>query len=398
MILIKNAKIDTMKTSRIEKGCLAIKQGKIAYVGEDEAQAKAALQENTKDSFVEMDMKGMYVLPGLVEPHCHVGLWEDGQGMEGSDGNETTDPITPHLQGIDGVYHADRNFVEAREAGVTTLVTGPGSANVLGGQFAALKTTGRYVDEMILKNPATMKTAFGENPKAVYTEKSQTPNTRMATAALLREALEKTKEYKEKWDKHRQNPQEHDKPDVDVKLEAMLPVLERKLLLKAHAHRADDIMTAVRIAEEYNLDMTVEHCTEGHLIADVLKEKNVRPILGPLMLERSKPELRNTDIKAPGILSAAGIKIAIMTDHPCLPIQYLLLSAAMAHKEGMGAKEALEAITINAAEFCGIDDRVGSLEVGKDADVVVFDKEPLDFTTKVQYTIINGEIVFDAKG
>lgn len=288
----------------------------------------------------------------------------------------------------------DRCFIEAREAGITTVVTGPGSANVIGGQFAALKTIGRYVDEMILKEPIAIKVAFGENPKTVYYEKRQMPTTRMATAALLRETLEKTLEYKSQLDEYKKDPEEKDKPDYDMKLQSLLKLMNKEIHLKAHAHRADDILTAIRIAEEFDLDYTIEHCTEGYLIKDILKEKDVKVILGPILLDRSKPELRNLDVKAPGILANAGVQVAIMTDHPCVPIQYLLLSAAMAHKAGMTEMDALKAVTINPAKFCGIDDRVGSLEQGKDADIVVFDRQPLDFNAKVNYTIINGKVIY----
>lgn len=392
MILIRNAKIITMAGPIISDGYISSVDSKIKYVGEIETEALKVFDGN-KD-YQQIDAKGGYVLPGLIDAHCHIGLWEDGAGIEGEDGNECTDPITPQLRAIDGVYHMDRCFIEAREAGITTVVTGPGSANVIGGQFAALKTIGRYVDEMILKEPIAIKVAFGENPKTVYYEKRQMPTTRMATAALLRETLEKTLEYKSRLDEYEKDPEEKDKPDYDMKLQSLLKLMNKEIHLKAHAHRADDILTAIRIAEEFNLDYTIEHCTEGYLIKDILKEKDVRAILGPILLDRSKPELRNLDVKAPGILANAGVLVAIMTDHPCVPIQYLLLSAAMAHKGGMTEMDALKAVTINPAKFCGIDDRVGSLEQGKDADIVVFDRQPLDFNAKVNYTIINGKVIY----
>lgn len=392
MILIRNAKILTMAGPEINDGYISSVNGKIKYVGEVGAEALKVFDGNNE--YQQIDAKGGYVLPGLIDAHCHIGLWEDGAGFEGEDGNESTDPITPHLRAIDGVYHMDRCFIEAREAGITTVVTGPGSANVIGGQFAALKTIGRYVDEMIIKEPVAIKAAFGENPKTVYYEKRQTPITRMATAALLREALEKTLEYKMQLADYEKNPEEKDKPDYDMKLQSLLKLINKEIHLKAHAHRADDILTAIRIAEEFNLDYTIEHCTEGYLIKDILKEKNVRVILGPLLLDRSKPELRNLDVKAPGILANAGVQVAIMTDHPCVPIHYLLLSAAMAHKAGMKEMDALRAVTINSAKFCGIDSRVGSLETGKDADIVIFDRPPLDFNAKVNYTIIDGKVIY----
>lgn len=341
-----------------------------------------------------IDAKGRYVMPGFVDAHTHIGLFEDSVGFEGDDGNETTDPVTPQLRAIDGIYHADRSFDEARQWGVTTVVCGPGSSNVICGQFAALKTYGRSVDEMVFKQPCALKVAFGENPKSVHQEKNRIPSTRMSTAAILREQLYKAKEYMDNWEEYRKNPDEKDKPEFDIRLEALIPVLKRELIMKVHAHRADDILTALRIAGEFNLDITIDHCTEGHIIADILKQKNVKVILGPLLTDRSKIELRNQSIEAPAILSREGIPVAIMTDHPCVPIQHLLLSASVAVREGMAEEDALKAITINAARAAGIDDRVGSLEPGKDADIVIFSGYPFDYKTKVDMTIINGKVVY----
>jgi imidazolonepropionase-like amidohydrolase len=395
MLLIKNAYIMTMAGVDYKKGYVLVKDGKIAGVGHSiENIDKSVLKgENT----LIIDAEGKYVLPGFIDAHCHVGMWEDAVGFEGDDGNEMTDPITPHLRAIDGVYYMDRAFVEAREAGVTTVITGPGSANVIGGQFAALKTYGRRIEEMIVKEPVAIKVAFGENPKTVYNEKKQSPMTRMATAALLRESLSNAKEYKRLLDEYNDNKEEKDKPDYDMKMEALLKVLNKEIPVKAHAHRADDILTAIRIAKEFEIDITIEHCTEGHLIKDILLEEGVCACVGPLLTDRSKIELRNQSLKAPGILSHAGLKVAITTDHPCIPVQYLSLCAAMAVKEGMDENEALKAITINAAEITGIDSRVGSIEAGKDADIVIFDGHPLELKSKVLSTIINGKVVFERK-
>ena len=389
MLLIKNSKILTMIGTEYSNGYIAAEGGKITALGDDAAEL-AGLEAAASEV---IDAKGCYVLPGFVDAHCHVGMWEDSVGFEGDDGNETSDPVMPHLRAIDAVYHADRAFVEARENGVTTVVTGPGSANVIGGQFAALKTYGRRVEDMVIKEPVAMKVALGENPKTVYHEKRQAPMTRMATAALLRESLMKAAEYKRMKEDYERDKENCDKPDYDMKMEALLKVLNGEIPLKAHAHRADDILTAIRIAKEFGLRITIEHCTEGHLITDILREENVSVITGPFMTDRSKIELRNQSAKAPGILSKAGIKTAIMTDHPCTPVQYLPLCAAVAVKEGMDETEALRAITINAAEIAGIDDRVGSLAVGKDADIVIMDGHPLEFRSKVLYTIINGQVV-----
>jgi imidazolonepropionase-like amidohydrolase len=395
MLLVKNGKVLTMAGKSLEGGYILADMGKIVEVTDNEETIKNIIK--TRDDVEVIDALGGYVLPGFVDAHCHVGMWEDSVGFEGDDGNESTDPITPQLRAIDGVYHADRAFVEARESGVTTVVTGPGSANVIGGQFAALKTYGRRIEEMILKEPVAMKVAFGENPKTVYNEKRQMPMTRMATAALLRENLIKAREYKEQIEIFEKDSEENDKPDYDMKLDSLMRVLTGQIPLKAHAHRADDILTAIRIAKEFGVSITIEHCTEGYLIKDILLEEGVSAVVGPLLTDRSKVELRNQSIKNPGILSNAGIKVAIMTDHPCVPIQHLGLCAAMAAREGMSEEEALKAITINAAEITGIADRVGSLENGKDADMVIFNGHPLELRSKVLFTIINGKKVFKRK-
>lgn len=392
MLLIRNGKVLTMTGIDYDNGYVLIDEGKIVEVGKGKKNYRG------KKDLDIIDAEGKYVLPGFIDAHCHVGMWEDAVGFEGDDGNEMTDPVTPHLRAIDAVYHLDRCFREALENGVTTVVTGPGSANVMGGQFAALKTFGRRIEEMIIKDPVAIKIAFGENPKTVYNERKQMPTTRMATAALLRESLLKAKEYKELLDKYESDPEENDKPEYDIKLDALLQVLNKEIPLKAHAHRADDILTAIRIAKEFDVRLTIEHCTEGHLIKEILVEEGVQAVVGPFLSDRSKVELRNLSLKTPGILEKAGVKIAIMTDHPCTPIQYLSLCAAMAVKEGMSEEEALKAITINAAELTGIDDRVGSIKVGKDADIVIFEGHPLEIKSKVMTTIINGKIVYERAG
>jgi len=390
VLLIKNAKILTMAGKNYDNGYILVDKGKIIEIGENEDFDEGSITQEVE----VINVEGKYVLPGLIDAHCHIGLWEDSVGFEGEDGNEMTDPVTPQLKAIDGVYHSDRAFTEARENGVTTVVTGPGSANVIGGQFAALKTYGRRIEEMVLKEPAAMKVAFGENPKSVYNERKQMPMTRMATAALLREYLMKAVEYRQLLEDYKKDPENNDKPEYDIKLEALLKVLKGEIPLKAHAHRADDILTALRIAREFGVNLTIEHCTEGHLIKDILAEEGISAIVGPLMTDRSKIELRNQSLKNPGELAKAGVKVAIMTDHPCVPVQYLSLCAAIAVKEGMNEEDALKAITINAAAVSGIDKRVGSLEIGKDADIVVFSGYPLELMSRVMLTIINGRVVF----
>jgi imidazolonepropionase-like amidohydrolase len=390
MLLIKNARILTMAGIEYQNGYIAAEEGKITALGDDSSALKRIEQAGPAEV---IDAKGCYVLPGFIDAHCHVGMWEDSVGFEGDDGNEKSDPVTPHLRAIDSVYHEDRAFAEAREGGVTTVVTGPGSANVIGGQFAALKTYGRSVDDMLIREPVAMKVAFGENPKTVYHNRKQSPMTRMATTAILRESLLKAKEYGRMLDEYEKDSKKNRKPDYDMKMEALLRVLKGEMPVKAHAHRADDILTALRVAKEFGLKITIEHCTEGHLITDILKEMNVSVITGPFLTDRSKIELRNQSAKAPGIISRAGIKTAIMTDHPCTPVQYLPLCAAVAVKEGMDEHEALKAITINAAEITGIADRVGSLEPGKDADIIIMDGFPLELKSRVLYTIINCQVV-----
>ncbi len=392
MLIVKNGKLLTMSGNEYDNGYVAADKGKIIDVG-NYSDLPETISLNIEKAEV-IDAKGGYIVPGLIDAHCHVGMWEDSTGFEGEDGNEMTDPITPHLRAIDGVYYSDRGFVEARENGVTTVVTGPGSANVIGGQFAALKTWGRRVEDMIIKEPAAMKAAFGENPKTVYHERKQMPTTRIATAALLREILIKAKEYGKQLVEYKKDSENNEKPDYDIKLEALLKVLNREIPLKAHAHREDDILTAIRIAKEFGIRITIEHCTEGHLIADILADEDIIAIVGPSLTDRSKVELRNQSLKTPGVLSKAGVTVAIMTDHPVVPIQYLSLCAALAVREGMDEKEALKAITINAAYAAGIDDRVGSLEPGKDADIIVYDGHPFELKSRVLYTVINGETVY----
>ncbi len=378
MYLIRNARILTMADADYERGDILIDGGKIRAVGVD-----LPVPEGTET----LDAAGLWALPGFIDAHCHLGMWEDGMGFEGADGNEDTDPVTPHLRAIDAINPVDPCFREAREAGITTACTGPGSANVLGGQFAAVKTYGDRIDDMVLKAPLALKAAFGENPKRVYHDQKKSPSTRMATAATLREALVAADEYHKKQGTDKQ-------PDRDLKLEALGWVLEGKVPMKIHAHRADDILTAVRIAREFGIDYSIEHCTEGYLIAEHLKRDGVKVILGPLLSERSKIELRNLTYEAPRKLAQAGIEFALMTDHPVIPLQYLPVTAALAVREGLDERTALKAITINAARIVGIADRVGSLEAGKDADIALFDGNPLDFRVKTQRVFIDGREVF----
>ena len=336
-----------------------------------------------------LDAAGGHILPGLVDAHCHLGLWGDGLGFEADDGNESTDPCTPHLRGLDGVNPLDRCFQEARRGGVTTVLTGPGSANPIAGQFLALKTTGRWVDEMVVKAPAAMKFALGENPKSVYNERKETPITRMATAALIRENLSKAQEYQAKQAKAQDDP-DTDPPDFDPKLEALLPVLRGILPAHFHAHRADDIATAVRISREFGLNFAIVHGTEGYKVAPLLASAGVPVITGPCLTDRSKPELVGQTLDNPVLLAQAGVKVAICTDHPVIPIQHLPICAAMAVRVGMDPEDALAAVTRNPAEIAGLGDRLGVLAPGRDADIVVTQGHPLDWTCRLTAVFIDG--------
>ncbi|NDO18128.1 amidohydrolase [Lachnospiraceae bacterium MD329] len=380
--LIKNAKIVTMAGDSYENGCILF-DDKILYVGD--------FKELEADKVI--DVNGNYVLPGLIDAHCHVGMFEDSMGFEGDDGNEDSDPVMPHLRAIDGINPFDRGFLEARNAGVTTVVTGPGSANPVGGQFAAVKTFGICVDDMIVKAPVAMKMALGENPKSVYNEKEEMPLTRMGTAALIRELLIKSRDYMERMDAYNENDEDNEKPEFDIKLDAMLPVLRREIPVKIHAHRADDICTAIRIGREFNIDVTIEHCSDGDAVAPVLEREGLPVMLGPTLSDRSKIELKNLTFGTYKNLSDRGISVAIITDHPEITIENLPLCAVMAVKHGMDEMKAIQGITITAAENCRIADRVGSLEVGKDADISVFTDLPTRFDAECVMTFINGEKV-----
>lgn len=382
MLLIKNGKIVSMESNDYSIGSVLIDKGKIIEVG--------SYIEPCPDYDV-IDAMGSWVLPGLIDAHCHIGIMDENSGFEGRDANEGVDPITPQMRAIDGINPMDQSFYDARKAGITTVMTGPGSANVIGGQFAIIKTFGNVIDEMIIKAPAAMKVSFGENPKKTYNSKNKSPVTRMGIAALLRETFLKAENYMVKKNKAIDANQYFDK---DLKFEALIPVLNGDIPIKAHVHRADDIVTALRIAKEFNLKITLEHCTEGFLITDLIKNSNAPVIAGPLLTAKSKDETKNKSATNPGVLNGAGIKTAICTDHPVVPISYLPLNAGVALREGLHFYEALKAITIYAAEILGIQDTKGSIKEGKDADIAIFDGNPLDISTNTLYTIIQGEIVY----
>ncbi|MBD5105491.1 MAG: amidohydrolase family protein [Lachnospiraceae bacterium] len=396
-MIIINGNIHTMAGETIEQGYVKIEGKNIKEVGsmrelgdvhsQMQKENRGKKSGNTRAADI-LDVSGAWVMPGIIEAHCHVGITEEKNGTSGDDGNEITNPITPALRGLDAINPMDPEFHAAIKAGITSVMAGPGSANVVGGQFVFMKTQGRCMDDMIVKAPAAMKVAFGENPKRNYGDMGKMPASRMAIASLLREELFRAKQYKEKKDNESLE-------EEDFNMEPWLPVLNREIPLKAHVHRTDDILTAIRIAKEFQLDMTLDHCTEGHLIAEEIAESGFPAIVGPDLTARSKIEVQNMDFKTSGILSKAGVTVAITTDHPVSILQYLPICAGLAVKKGLPMEEGLKAITINAAKICRVDHRVGSLEPGKDADIAIFTGNPMETFTKTLYTIIDGSVVYD---
>lgn len=399
MIAITNGAVNTITQGSFEPGTVLIEGGRIVAVGEN--------IEIPEDAEI-YDAKGKVVMPGLIDAHCHVGLFPDGIGWEYSDGNEMTDPVTPHLRALDAVHPEDQAFKELVKAGVTTVLTGPGSGNLIGGQWVCLKTPPKpSIEQMVLLEPAGMKMALGENPKRVYGEQKKAPSTRMGNAAALRAALVDAQNYMDKWRHYAteltrykarveggaEDAKAPEAPERDLKLEALGKVLRREMKARVHAHRADDMLTAIRIAEEFNLDLTLEHATEGYKIADVLAAKGIPVTAGPILFSRVKYELKEMTPKNPGLMAKAGVKVAIQTDEMSA-VKYLTINAALAVREGMPEEEALKALTIYPAEVIGVEDRVGSLEVGKDADVVVFDGNPFDYRTSVDLVLVDGRVAY----
>ncbi len=388
MLYIIGGKILTMAGEIWEKGYICIENGKIRELGPMKDGAPFPLPE---DGAEVINALGLLVMPGLIEAHCHMGITEEKKGMEGDDCNETVDPVTPYLRAIDAINPMDAAFDDAVRAGITSAMIGPGSANVVGGTFAFVKTCGRCIDDLIVCAPAAMKIAFGENPKVNYSGQGKSPATRMAIAAMLREELFKARRYYDKKCAGMKREEE------DFRYECWIPVFEKKIPLKAHVHRADDIQTAIRIAKEFGLDMTLDHCSEGHLIAEQVKKSGFPAIIGPDLSSRSKIEVQNMAFKTIGVLNQAGVKTAITTDHPVSQIQTLPICAGLAVKSGLDEMEALKAITIYPAQICRTDHRVGSLEAGKDADIAIFDDLPLKVSSKTMCTIIDGQIVYSDK-
>ncbi len=373
MLLIQNGTLYTMEDDRPMRADLLVKNGKIAEI---------AAHISPTGQMRLYDAEGLRVFPGFIDAHSHIGIAEEKTSVQGDSSNEGTTPITPTVRAIDTVNPMDSAFHNALAVGITGVMAGPGSANPIGGQFAFIKTAGRCIDEMTVLAPAAIKIAFGENPMNNYGLNGNMPSTRMGTAAMIREELFRARQYLE-----------GDNP-ADFTLECYRPLFEGKIPLKAHVHRADDILTAIRIAKEFDLGLTLDHCTEGHLIVDEIAASGYPAIVGPSLASRNKKEVSQSDFKTPGILQKAGITVALTTDHPVSRIQYLPLCAALAAKEGMEEWAALRTVTIDAARICRVDHRLGSLKVGKDADFAIYDGSPLEIASHLCATFINGNQVW----
>lgn len=384
MISIAGGRVLTMAERELEVGTVLIENGKISRVEEGILEPPG---------WEIIDARGMVVIPGMIDAHCHLGIVEEVYRQEGDDGNEATDPVTPHLRAIDAINPEDLGFRDALSGGVTTVVTGPGSANVIGGEMVAMKTWGGSLEEMVLKAPVGLKAALGENPKRNYGGQKKAPMTRMASAALLREALAKAGDYVRKVAAAGEG--KGDPPDRDLKMESLARVLSGEIPLRLHAHRADDIMTALRIAGEFNIRLVVEHCTEGYKVAGELAKNGVMAVVGPVIGNRAKVELSGISLGTARVLSDAGVQFAIMTDHPVVPIQYLGISAGLAARGGLETGKALRAVTSEAAKLLGLGHRIGSLEPGKDADVVILDGHPFDVRSRVVKVLVSGRSVYN---
>jgi imidazolonepropionase-like amidohydrolase len=385
-VAIVGGRVVPISGAPLDSGTVLVTGGKITAVGPD---------LHIPDDATVIDAAGSWVLPGFIEAHGHVGVHEEAEGWAGSDSNELTEPVTAQVRALDAINPADLGFRDAVSGGVLAVNVNPGSGNPIGGQTAALKCWGRTVDEMLLKAPAGMKSALGENPKRVYGERKQSPSTRLGTAAVIRGALVDAANYLAKLDAEQRKTEDERKPvDRDLKLEALGRVLRREIPWRQHCHRADDIATALRLAEEFGYNLVIDHGTEAHLLADILAAKDIPVIIGPLFTSRSKVELRNRSLDNPGKLAAAGVTIAITTDHPVVPINFLAHQAALSVKHGLDRDTALRALTINPARIIGIDDRLGSIEPGKDADLVIWSGDPLDVLSRVTLALMNGEEIY----
>lgn len=370
----------------IKDGTIIVEDGRIAYCGPSQD-----IPEGAK----VIDASGRVITPGLIDAHVHIGVHPDGFGWQESDVNEATDPNTAEVRALDGIWPMDEAFSAAAEGGVTCVQIAPGSANVIGGETVVIRTTGKVVDEMVLRNPSGLKAALGENPKRVYGSRHKMPSTRMGNAAVMRAALAKAGDYLRKKDLAREKPDKA--PDTDLKLEAIARVLRGEIPLRVHVHRADDIMTAIRIAKEFNIQISLEHCTEGHLIVSEIKEFGAPATCGPSLTDKSKLEIKDIGFHTPVALLKAGVKTALITDHPVFPLQYLRLCAGLAVREGLDEAEALLSVTRYPAEIAGVDARVGSLERGKDADIVIWSGDPFEYSTRALYTVAAGRVIYRAR-
>jgi imidazolonepropionase-like amidohydrolase len=389
-VAIVGGRVVPISGAPIDSGTVLVADGKITAVGPD---------LRIPDDATVIDAAGRWVLPGFIEAHGHVGVHEEAEGWAGSDSNELTEPVTAQVRALDAINPADLGFRDAVSGGVLAVNVNPGSGNPIGGQTAALKCWGRTVDEMLLKAPAGMKSALGENPKRVYGERKQSPSTRLGTAAVIRGALVDAANYLAKLEAEQRKTEDERKPvDRDLKLEALGRVLRREIPWRQHCHRADDIATALRLADEFGYNLVIDHGTEAHLLADILAARDIPVIIGPLFTSRSKVELRNRSLDNPGKLAAAGVTIAITTDHPVVPINFLAHQAALSVKHGLDRDTALRALTINPARIIGIDDRLGSIEPGKDADLVIWSGDPLDVLSRVTLALMNGEEIYRFSG
>lgn len=386
MKLIKNCNLWTMAEENNITADILIEGSKIKAIG--------TFNEQDYPEAIIIDAKNQFVMPGIVDPHCHIGIDQSTIGWAGNDTNEITNPVTPELKGIDGIKACDEAFETALKGGVTTVCTGPGSANIIGGTFCALKTFGKTVEDKCMVAELAMKMALGENPKRCYQDKNI--KTRMASAAILRDALTQAKMYKETWDKYEKDIQEGkdaNKPAYNAKWHSLKRVFEG-MLVKIHAHQEDDILTACRISKEFGINSTIDHCTSGWTIPEKLKEYNKKVILGPTLGEKSKYELKDKSFESGKIMYENGITFGIMTDHPVLPLEYSRTQLAIFVAHGLPYLEGLKAITINAAKTVGIDNQVGSIEIGKDADIVIYDGDPLHYMTKVKTVLVRGNIAY----
>ncbi len=385
-VVLRNAMIVPIEGEPIHGGTIVLADGVIAALGDN----SVAIPDNAH----VIDLEGRWVVPGLIDAHTHVGVHQEAGGWAGNDTNEMTEPVTAQVRALDAINPDDIGFRDAIEGGVLVVNVNPGSGNPIGGQTVALRCFGRVVDEMVLREPSGMKSALGENPKRVYGDRKQIPSTRLGTASVIREALTKAQNYERSKERASHGEGDAQAPDRDLKLEALGKVLRREIPWRQHSHRADDIMTAVRIAEEFGYNLVIDHGTEAHLVADRLAARSIPVIIGPLMTSRSKAELANRSLRNPGRIAKAGVTIAITTDHPVVPLHFLVHQATLAVKEGLDRKTALEAVTINPARIIGIDSRVGSLVVGKDAELCVWSGDPLDVMSRVELAFSRGRCIY----